>query len=232
MLPVLLSRAPLSDFAAPHAPILTGRALAAVRELEGSIRRFGLLAPLVVSRTRPGKPMTVLDGRLRLLAIQRLAFRGELPRSLATVPFMVADTATDTHPLALLSPIERFEQVTALRDAGHTVPAIADALYAPEGYIEDVLAVHRLSPRLRNSWFGGTLDLEQARAFATLPNPDAQDALHFALGPFAGAPDILDAIAAGATVLSVGPDEDDTLILPSRAAVESGSARIAARLAA
>ena len=222
MLPIFHTRAPLSDFALPRSPILVGQALKSVRELEASIRRFGLLAPVVVARGSEDGRWTVVDGRKRLLAIRRLGFAGELPRSLDTIPFIVADMpGRDTHPLALLSPIERFERVTELRDAGQSVSAIAGALYAPEGYVEDVLSVERLSPRLRNALFGGTLDLEQARAFATLPNPDAQDALHFALGPFVGAPDILDAIAGGATVLSVGPHEDDTLILPSRAAMQS-----------
>ena len=226
MLPILHSRAPLSDFDLPRAPILVGDALKAVRELEASIARFGLLAPVVVARGGSDNRWTVVDGRKRLLAIRRLGFGGELPRSLDTIPYIVADMpGRDSHPLALLSPIEQFERVIELRDMGQSVPTIAAALYAPAGYVEDLLSVERLSPRLRNALFGGTLDLEQARAFATLPNPDAQDALHFALGPFVGAPDILDAIAGGATVLSVGPDEGDTLILPSRAVTETAPRR-------
>ena len=56
--------------------------------------------------------------------------------------------------------------------------------------------------------------MEQARAFATLPNMDAQDNLLIALGPFANAPDILTAIRQGETVLDIG--DDNVLILPSK----------------
>ena len=68
--------------------------------------------------------------------------------------------------------------------------------------------------RLKQAYFGGTLTIEQARAFATLPNMDTQDNLLIALGPFANAPDILNAIRQGETVIDIGGD--NVIILPSR----------------
>ena len=200
-----------------------------MRDVEASILRFGLLAPVVVTRAETGSAeWRVLDGRKRLLAIRLLRFAGELPRSLSTIPFIVADVPSDEHPLALLGPIEQFDQVTDLRDRGLSVADIACAIYAPVPYVENVLAVEQLSDRLRNAWFGGAIELDQARAFATLPNAEAQDALLLALGPFAKAPAILAAIAAGDTVVSVGVREEDTLILPSRAAYAPAPMRRAA----
>ena len=79
MLPIFHTRAPLSDFALPRSPILVGQALKSVRELEASIARFGLLAPVVVTRGSTDGRWTVVDGRKRLLAIRRLGFGGNLP---------------------------------------------------------------------------------------------------------------------------------------------------------
>ena len=219
MLPLLLDRADITDFDSPRVSILAGAALDAVRQLENSILRFGLLNPIVVTRTHGGR-LRVVDGKLRLTVLRRLRFSGRLPRSLSTIPFIIADATSDApaSALALLSNIEQFEQVDDLAARGLSSAQIAAMLYAPLGLVQGLRAVERLSPRLRNAFFGGHIDLAQARAFATLPNPDSQDALLLALGPFVAAPDILRAIANGQTVLDLG-NEDDTLILPSRAPV-------------
>ena len=82
--------------------------------------------------------------------------------------------------------------------------------------IKDLLSIALLSPRLKQAYFGGSLSTEQARAFATLPNMEAQDSLLMALGPFANAPEILSAIKQGDTVLNMG--DDNVIILPSRKA--------------
>jgi len=221
MLPIMLERANITDFDAPRVSILTGDALEAVKLLEASILQFGLLNPIVVTRSH-GR-LHVIDGKLRLTVLRRLEFSGRLPRSLATIPFLVADSASlglakPISALAMLSNIEQFEQVDSLAARGMNAVQIAAVLYAPLDLVKDLLAVEDLSPRLRNAYFGGHIDLAQARAFATLPNPDSQDALLLALGPFVAAPDILRAIADGQTVLDMGC-EDETLILPSRAPV-------------
>lgn len=218
MLPILTQRAPFAAFDVPCEPILAGAALRKVKALEASILDFGLLCPVVVARSRDGCLVPV-DGRARLLVIKRLMFQGRLPRSLATVPYVLADTPQAfaplaSSPLSLLSNLEQYEQVRDLSVKGLDCAAIAQTLYAPREMVDDLLSVDRLSPRLRNAFFGGHVDLAQARAFATLPNPASQDALLVALGPFAKGPDILAAIAAGETVVDLGGD--DTLILPSR----------------
>lgn len=225
MLPILLERADIADFDCPRATILSGNALDAVRKLEASILQFGLLNPVIVNRVacpRTGSSrLRVVDGKLRLTVLRRLAFQGRLPRSLATIPFIVAQDrnanpkADASSALALLSNIEQFEQVDTLAARGMSSAQIAAVLYAPLDLVQGLRAVDALSPRLRNAFFGGHIDLAQARAFATLPNPASQDALLLALGPFVTAPDILRAVADGQTVIAMG-NEDDTLILPSR----------------
>ena len=218
MLPLFPCRADIAEFDYPEPSVLTGETLAELQRLTASIAELGLLSPVIVSRDSYTGRLRVIDGIKRLIAIRRLRFAGRLPRSLDTVPFILAEDTgrTQTSPLTLLSPIEQVEQVEALVAEGFPTEAIAAKLYASADLVRDLQGVARLSDKLRNAYFGGHISLDQARAFATLPNPDSQDALLLALGPFAGAPEILHAIAHGETVVSVGVSEDDILILPSR----------------
>lgn len=73
--------------------------------------------------------------------------------------------------------------------------------------------VNNLSALLRARFMRGRLTWRQAKAFATFPNPEAQDTLFKQLGSLANSPEILTAISRGDTVL---PIEGDFLILPSR----------------
>jgi len=217
VLPLLPSRAALEHYHAPRPTILTGDALHELENLQASILRFGLLNPVVVAQSRPGERFRIIDGRKRVLALKRLAFMGKLPRSLDKVPYILADAGEATeNPFSLLSNLEQYEQVMALVGKGLSDASISLVLYASKDYISDLRCVEQLSERLQNAFFGGHIDLSQARAFATLPNPESQDTVLLALGPFAKAPEILDAISAGETVVSLGVDEDDILILPSR----------------
>ena len=101
-----------------------------------------------------------------------------------------------------------------LRKRGLSLMEIASTLYVSKQCIKDLLCISRLSPRLRQAFFGGTISTEQALAFSTLPNMEAQDNLLITLGPFANAPDILNAIKGGQTVIDMG--DDNVIILPSR----------------
>ena len=218
MLPLFPQRADIAEFDFPVPSVITGEDLRALQRLADSIAELGLLSPVVVARDPHSDRLRVVDGVKRLVAIRRLAFAGRLPRSLGTIPYILAEDTGEASPLTLLSPIEQVEQVEELSASGLGVEAIAAKLYASEGLVRDLQGISVLSPRLRNAFLGGHISIAQARAFATLPNPDSQDALLLALGPFAEAPDILRAIAGGQTVVSFGANDDDVLILPSRAA--------------
>ena len=222
MLPLLPPRAALNHYDAPRPTILTGDDLRELENLQASILRFGLLNPIVVAHSAPGERFRIIDGRKRVLALKRLAFLGKLPRSLDKVPYMIADAPNEcADPFSLLSNLEQFEQVQLLIEKGLSDASISRVLYAPTEYISDLRCVDQLSDRLRNAFFGGHIDLSQARAFATLPNPESQDTVLLALGPFAKAPAILEAIRAGETVVSLGVEDDDILILPSRMLAET-----------
>jgi len=218
MLPVDITTARLADFRAPTSRILFGERLKDVVQIQNSIAAHGLLNPLTVM-PRGGK-LVVVDGKKRLAALRRMRFAGELPRSLVDVPYiLVSEVAEHDNPaqnpaMSLLSNQERYEEVVKLRKQGSGLMEIAAKLYISKNCVKDLLRIALLSPRLRKAYFGGTISMEQARAFATVPSLDAQDQLLIALGPFANVPEILQAIEAGETVINM--DEENVIILPSR----------------
>jgi len=214
MLPVHITSAKLADFRAPTARILFGERLEEIKQIQASITTHGLLNPLIVMRQ--GHKLIVVDGKKRLTALRRMRFSGTLPRSLVNVPYIIIDSqsARPTPTMSLLSNREKFEEVVSLRKKGYGLMQIAATLYVSKKCVKDLLSVSRLSPRLKQAYFGGNLSIEQAQAFASLPNMDAQDSLLIALGPFANAPDILNAIRRGETVIDMG--DDNVIILPSQ----------------
>jgi len=214
MLPVTVQTAKLADFRAPTTRILFGDRLKQVTQIQSSIAQHGLLNPLIVM-PRGGK-LIIVDGKKRLAALRRMSFAGTLPRSLVDVPYIVVDQKTDYQPsaMSLLSNQERYDEVIKLRQKGLGLMEIAAELYISKNCVTELLRIALLSPRLRQAYFGGTITMDQARAFATLPSLEAQDQLLIALGPFANAPEILAAIEAGETVINM--EDDNVIILPSR----------------
>ena len=214
MLPLQFNTAKLADFRAPTTRILFGQRLNDVKQIEASIVQHGLLNPLIVMKR--GKKLVIVDGKKRLAALRRMRFAGELPRSLVNVPYILIDQKADYERgvMSLLSNRERFEEVVKLRRSGFGLMEIAAELYISKNCVKDLLRIALLSPRLRQAYFGGTITIDQARAFASLPSMDSQDQLLIALGPFADAPEILEAIESGETVIDMG--DDNVIILPSR----------------
>jgi len=214
MLPITITTAKLADFRAPTSRILFGERLKDVVQIQNSIAAHGLLNPLTVA-PRGGK-LLVVDGKKRLAALRRMRFAGGLPRSLVDVPYILVSEAAEhsNTSMSLLSNQERYEEVVKLRKKGAGLMEIAAKLYISKNCVKDLLRIALLSPRLRKAYFGRTITTDQARAFATVPSPDAQDQLLIALGPFANVPEILKAIETGETVINM--DEENVIILPSR----------------
>lgn len=214
MLPLNVTTAKLANFRAPTTRILFGQRLNDVKQIEASIARHGLLNPLIVMQR--GKRFIIVDGKKRLAALRRMRFAGTLPRSLVKLPYILVDEHpfSESNAMGLLTNRERFDEVSRLRDEGLSVTQIASTLYVSNQCVKDLISIGMLSPRLRQAYFGGTISTAQARAFASLPNMEAQESLLIALGPFADAPEILKAIENGETVLDMG--DDNVIILPSR----------------
>jgi len=206
-----ISYAPLTRFRAPTSSILFGQPLNDVKQMEVSIQTHGLLSPLRVL-VHKGK-FIVIDGRKRLTALRRMRFKGELPRNLQTIPYVLNAQTNSPQKKYILHGRQIYNQITHAKQQGVCVEEIAGQLYLPSETILDILKVRYLSPTLKSAFFNDNLSLAQIKAFSVLPSHDAQDALLIALGPFAQADDILNAIMKGETVLSLS--DDNIIILPS-----------------
>jgi len=207
----------LSNFHGESLTALSADALGTITTLTRSIHQFGLLTPLSVIQR--GEKFIVADGKKRLAALRRLQQQGRLARDLVRVPYVLCHTETAdcaaTH--GLMSNYEQFRAVMALQAKGRSIREISTALFMPKNCVLDILSLETLSVDLQRAFFSGTLNLRQARAFATIDNPEAQNALLLVLGPFAYAPDIIAAIYKGDTVINLPHGhEDSIIILPSR----------------
>lgn len=215
MRPINIRTARLSEVTSKDSKVFCGETLRHVKNLEASILEHGLLDPLIAKQTEQG--LVVIDGRKRLMAARRLKLAGKLPRDLHMLPYVLIGEHLGLvdMPMALLSNRDQFVEVGRLHTQGHSVRDIANTLYVSAKHVRNLLSITKLSRKLQIEFLSGYLSLKQASAFATLPNKDAQDALMQVLGPFAEEPDIIRAIYSGETVVKI--DDDDAIILPSRA---------------
>ncbi|RKQ69579.1 ParB-like nuclease family protein [Litorimonas taeanensis] len=189
-----LNRAPLSAYKSLHSAILCGETLNEVKQIERSIARFGLLSPIVV--TAVYDQLIVVDGKKRLAAIKRMTFAGTLPRSLQHIPYIFVHKAkkADMNSTSALAPRQVYKAVMELKEEGKALEDIADTLYLCRRIILDVINLSRLFPAIRETYFNGGLNFDQARAYASVPDHRDQIALLGSLGPQAKPETILNAI--------------------------------------
>jgi len=187
-----IKTAPVDMFTTLRPRLLVGQLLKDIKAVQASIARFGLLSPIIVTRSK-GR-LIVVDGRKRLAAIRRLEFMGRLPRSLVNIPFIELEDArqAQSDTPALMSNRDLFKTVIDLFKAHQDVPLIASKLYLSHKCVKQVLTLARLSPRLRQIFFHGTISFEQAKAYAALPQHKIQNRAFMTLGPFADMRAILD----------------------------------------
>jgi len=86
-----MKTAPVDMFTTLRPRLLIGELLQDIKSIQASIAKFGLLSPIVV--TRSDDRLIIIDGRKRLAAIRRLAFMGRLPRSLVNIPYIEVQDA-------------------------------------------------------------------------------------------------------------------------------------------
>lgn len=147
--------------------------------LADSIRRHGLLQPLVVRRG--GEP-----GRFELVAGER-RLRAALEVGLARVPAVVAPIPDDRRlEVALvenlqrcsLNPIEEAEAFRSLMDRyGYTQDSVAERVGRSRSTIANALRLLELPERVREAVTDGRLSAGHARAIAGLSSIAAQEAL-------------------------------------------------------
>ena len=165
--------------------LLVGQVLQDIKSIQASIARFGLLSPIVV--TRSGNRLIIVDGRKRLAAIRRLAFAGRLPRSLVNIPYVEVKDAKQSASDApsLMSNRDLFNTIIGMFREHHDVTKIAADLCLCRKIVKQVLMLGHLSPRLRRAFFDRTLDFSQAKVYAAMPDHKTQEEVFLTLGPFA-----------------------------------------------
>lgn len=186
-----MKTAPVNMFTTLRPRLFVGRLLQDIKAVQASIARFGLLSPIVVSRSE-GR-LIVIDGRKRLAAIRRLEFMGRLPRSLVNIPYVELDDvrqASSKAP-ALMSNRDLYVTVTDMFRTHQDVDQIASDLFLSRKCVKQVLTLSRLSPRLRKAFFDRTIGFEAAKAYAAFPAHEVQERMFMSLGPFADTKDIL-----------------------------------------
>jgi len=145
---------------------------AQLARLADSVRRHGVLQPVVVRRAA--------DGRYELLVGER-RWRAAQAAGLTTIPAVVADVAPqDRLELALienvqrhdLNPIELALAFRALSDAGLTQDEIGARVGFDRSSVANHLRLLELARELQSDVESGRLSMGHAKALLQLPNPE------------------------------------------------------------
>ena len=205
-----------SDIALPKAKLAFVKSRADIHRLAKRILRDGLLNPIWVKKSTSG--FVVVDGGKRLTAMKLLQRAGRLPRSLSKVPCVITDAPLAQTPNfgrpALKTDAELADAIMTATSHGHSAAQIASRFDCQQQTIDYALSLPRLHAQILDYFQSGHLSLEQAAAFATIENMDSQWRLLQELGPFAHAKDVIAAILAGESVVTM-PD-GNVMIMPSR----------------
>jgi uncharacterized ParB-like nuclease family protein len=190
-----------------------------IEALSQDIAAIGLLNPLIVMKDK-GR-YVIIDGKKRFQAIKKLTRRKMLPRTLHKVPCIVTDGISlsqlkSPKPI-LLSDQDLVDSLVRAIKSGETVEEASHKYQCSTEIARKALSLESLHVKLKQAFISGTINLEQAAAFATLPNPKSQWNLLIQLGPFGNDTEIIAAISAGETVIET--PGGNILILPSRAPV-------------
>jgi len=159
----------------------------------------------------------VIDGFKRLCAIFHLKKTGQLPRTLTQIPCTIEDSAprTPAKPI-MLSEAELSQEITRRIALGASKEALVAQFECTSKVFEQIISLSFLHPKIKACFNDGHLNLAQASAFASFPNPDAQWRLMEQIGPFVGSKDILAQLTGPEAYVEL-PD-GDVLILPTRRA--------------
>ncbi|RKQ69226.1 ParB/RepB/Spo0J family partition protein [Litorimonas taeanensis] len=189
-----------------------------IKELIASISTDGLFNPLIVIKKK--NKYEVLDGKKRLRALKALAKSPRFTRALHKIPCVI--TEVDALQVEALQP----SRPSLMREAelAHAVLSdinmhkpwdkIAKRFDCDIKLVSDISTLPRLNPKVLKCFNDAAINLDQAAALATIPNPKAQWELLLQLGPFVSNSKIIEAIKSGETVIEL-PD-DNILIVPSR----------------
>lgn len=184
--------------------------------IKRSIEENGLLNPLIV--VKQSNRYFVIDGKKRLKVIRQLIKAKKQTRALNKIPCIIKEgsdhiISEPRRPILLTGP-ELAHAILTQVGLGHSPVSVAQKFECDYSVVKDAVSLKKLHPTMLTHFNNRAISLEQASAFATIPNPDAQLELLLQLGPFVSDMDIISAIKSGETVIEV--PNGDVVILPSR----------------
>lgn len=179
-----LGQAPVDQFELLRDIILSGTRLAEVKALEISIARYGLRTPLTVMEM-DGRYI-VLDGRKRLAALRRLAFKGKNDHiDFDAIPFRISnsDHTEVQSKTAVIASSKLYDRALQLSGNGLSAEEIATRFNLSFQCVRDLLSLGALHPHIRNAFFSRQISTEQAKAYVSIPSEYRQISLFRHLGP-------------------------------------------------
>lgn len=150
-----------------------------VAGLIASIKEVGLLQPLLVQTDGGGK-YHVIAGNRRLAALQEIA-KADGIREIPCIEFEEGGRVTALEASLMenldrerLHPVDLFEVLSALVEAGTAIEDIARRRGMKLTEIRHALRLGRMAPEVRDAWRAGALSAEAAEEFAITSDLKAQ----------------------------------------------------------
>jgi ParB family chromosome partitioning protein len=198
---------------------------AALAELVTSIREVGVLQPVVVRETEPGRYQLIMGER---------RWRACREAGLDTIPAIIRETGDDALLRdALLENLHR-QQLNPLEEAaayaqlleefGATHEALADRIGRSRSHLTNTIRLLNLSPPVQRRVAAGVLSAGHARALLGLSDPGEQEALAARI--------VAEGLSVRAVeeIVAVGPDRPTARAARHRRPVAPALGQLAERL--
>jgi ParB family chromosome partitioning protein len=153
-----------------------------IEALAASIEAHGLLQNLTVVARENDRYAVVAGGR-RLAALKLLAKAGRIARDFAAPCSIIGEDAGGEASLAenlqrvAMNVMDEVDAFAVLLDGGASVDDIARRFGATLRYVEQRLALARLSPKIKAAYRKGEVSLDAARAFCITDEHARQEAV-------------------------------------------------------
>ena len=169
---------PLADLTGPRRRLRDAEQGQAIRRLAGSLRRHGMIHPIVAEPREDGK-FEVISGGRRWIAAQQagMKFVPVVTRARDDVSNTEIFLAENEHRRSL-DPLEFSDELKRMRDEGASLRDLAQATGRSEGYCSNMLRLRQLPLAVRELLSDGALSKGQGLAVLAAP-PEHREALAF-----------------------------------------------------
>lgn len=168
----------LADLTGPRRRLRDAEQGQAIRRLAGSLRRHGMIHPIVAEPREDGK-FEVISGGRRWIAAQQagMKFVPVVTRARDDVSNTEIFLAENEHRRSL-DPLEFSDELKRMRDEGASLRDLAQATGRSEGYCSNMLRLRQLPLAVRDLLSDGALSKSQGLAVLAAP-PEHREALAF-----------------------------------------------------